>query len=120
MEIALITGRILFSIIFIVSAFGHFKAGTIAFAASKGVPFANLTVPFSGVLELLGGLSILIGFETRIGALLIILFLVPVTFTLHQFWKEKDPMMKQMEMVMFLKNIAMIGGALILGYVSVS
>ncbi|HEV7780803.1 MAG TPA: DoxX family protein [Chitinophagaceae bacterium] len=116
MEIALLTGRILFSLIFIFSAPGHFKQGTIAFAASKGVPLASVMVPFSGIMELVGGISILIGYEARIGAWLIVLFMLPVTFVLHAFWKIKDPMQKQMEMATFLKNISIMGGALILTY----
>ena len=116
MEIALITGRILFSVLFIFSALGHFKQSTIGFAASKGVPFASFVVPFSGVMELVGGISILIGYEARIGAWLLVLFMIPVTFVFHPFWKIKDPMQKQMEMATFLKNISILGGALILTY----
>jgi putative oxidoreductase len=116
MEIELLTGRILFSLIFIFSALGHFKQGTIAFASSKGVPFASVMVPFSGIMELAGGISILIGYEARIGALLIVLFMLPVTLVLHAFWKIKDPMQKQMEMATFLKNISILGGALIITY----
>ena len=116
MEIALIAGRILFSVLFIFSALGHFKQSTIGFAASKGVPFASFVVPFSGVMELVGGISILIGYEARIGAWLLVLFMIPVTFVFHAFWKIKDPMQKQMEMATFLKNISILGGALILTY----
>ncbi|HKC35309.1 MAG TPA: DoxX family protein [Chitinophagaceae bacterium] len=116
MEIALITGRILFSILFIFSALGHFKQSTIGYAATKGVPFASFMVPFSGIMELVGGVSILIGYEARIGAWLLVLFMIPVTFVFHPFWKIKDPMQRQMEMATFLKNISILGGALILTY----
>jgi putative oxidoreductase len=116
MEYALIAGRILFSALFIFSALGHFKPGTIAFASSKGVPFASFFVPFSGVMELVGGISILIGYEAKLGAWLIVLFMIPVTFVFHQFWKITDPLQKQMEMATFLKNISIMGAALILTY----
>ena len=116
MEYALLAGRILFSLLFIFSALGHFKQSTIAYTASKGVPFAPFVVPFSGVMELVGGISILIGYEARIGAWLLVLFMIPVTFVFHQFWKIKDPRQKQMEMATFLKNISILGGALILTY----
>ncbi len=116
MEYALIIGRVLFSLLFIFSALGHFKPETIAFASSKGVPFASFVVPFSGVMELVGGISILVGYEARIGAWLIVLFMVPVTFVFHQFWKARDPMQKQLEIAMFLKNISIMGAALILTY----
>jgi putative oxidoreductase len=114
MEYALIIGRILFSALFIFSALGHFKPGTIAFGAAKGVPFASFMVPFSGIMELAGGIMILIGYEARIGAWLIVFFMIPVTFIFHPFWKIRDPMQKQMEMATFLKNISILGGALIL------
>ena len=116
MKYALVAGRVLFSLIFILSSFGHFKSETIAFAASKGVPLASVLVPLSGVIELLGGFSILIGYRARIGAWLIVLFMIPVTLTFHQFWTVQDPMALQMEFVMFLKNVSMTGGALILAY----
>lgn len=116
MKYALIAGRILFSLIFILSSFGHFKPETIAFAASKGVPLASVLVPLSGIIELIGGLSILIGYRARIGAWLIVLFMIPVTLTFHQFWTVTDPMAYQMEFVMFLKNLSITGGALLLAY----
>ena len=109
MEYALLAGRILFSVLFILSALGHFKQSTIAYSASKGVPFASVLVPFSGVMELVGGISIIIGYEARIGAWLLVLFMIPVTFVFHQFWKIKDPMQKQMEMATFMKNISIYG-----------
>src|SRR5947207_12916764 len=111
MEIALLAGRILFSLLFILSALGHFKSSTINYAAAKGVPFASIMVPFSGIIELAGGIMILVGYEARAGAWLIILFMIPVTFVFHPFWKVKDPMHRQMDMATFLKNISILGGA---------
>ncbi|RYG27380.1 MAG: DoxX family protein [Chitinophagaceae bacterium] len=116
MKYALIGGRFLFSLIFILSATGHFKAQTIAFAEMKGLPLASVLVPLSGIIELIGGLSILIGYRAKIGAWLLVVFLLPVTFTFHQFWTIQDPMARQMEMAVFLKNMSMLGGALILAY----
>ena len=87
---------------------------TIAYAASRGVPLASLAVPFSGLLALAGGLSILLGYRARIGAWLIVLFLVGVTPMMHNFWSVTDPMMYQMQMVMFMKNVSMLGGALVI------
>lgn len=116
MKYRALIGRILFSLIFIISAFGHFQAATISLAASKGVPFATLLVPLSGILVFTGALSILTGYWTKWGAWLIVLFLIPVTFTMHAFWADTDPMMKQMNMVMFLKNLSLIGGAILLSY----
>jgi putative oxidoreductase len=78
------------------------------------VPFASVAVPFSGVLALAGGLSILLGYRAKIGAWLIALFLIPVTLMMHKFWTVHDPMMAQIQMVMFMKNMAILGGALLI------
>ncbi|MCU1303379.1 MAG: hypothetical protein JWQ87_3663 [Candidatus Sulfotelmatobacter sp.] len=107
-------GRFLFVLIFLMSGPRHFLSQTIAYAASQGVPMASIAVPFSGVLALAGGLSILLGYRARIGAWLIVLFLALVTPLMHKFWGVTDPMMYQMQFVMFMKNVSMIGGALLI------
>ncbi|MGB8750782.1 MAG: DoxX family protein, partial [Candidatus Sulfotelmatobacter sp.] len=90
----------------------NFSGKTIAFAASQGVPLASIAVPLSGIIALAGALSILLGYRARIGVWLIVLFLAVVTPALHNFWAVTDPMMHQMQFVMFLKNLSMMGGAL--------
>jgi putative oxidoreductase len=109
-----LAGRILFSAMFIMAGFMHFSQQEAAYAASAGVPLAGLLVPASGVLALLGGLSILLGYHARVGAWLLVVFLIPVTLMMHNFWAVKDPMMMQMQMAMFLKNVTMLGGALLI------
>jgi len=109
-------GRILFSMIFLLTIKGHFSGSTIAYAASAGVPMANVIVPISGIIAVLGALSIILGFKTKIGGWLIVIFLVPVTFMMHQFWSVKDQMAMQMQMVNFMKNMSMLGGALLIIY----
>jgi putative oxidoreductase len=109
-------GRLLFAAIFILASFGHFQLQTIGYAAQQGVPLARFLVPISGVLALVGGLSVLLGFYVRIGAFLLIVFLVPVTLMMHRFWTVTDPTMAQVQQVMFLKNLAMLGGALLITY----
>jgi putative oxidoreductase len=111
-----LTGRILFSLIFILAATTHFDPKTVAYAAAQGVPLAKLAVPASGILAALGGLSIAFGYRARWGAAAIVAFLVPVTLTLHNFWAMTDPMMAQLQMAMFMKNLALIGGALFIAY----
>jgi putative oxidoreductase len=106
-------GRLLFALIFLMSGPMHFSSQTIAYAASQGVPLPSLAVPFSGLLALVGGFSILLGYRAKIGAWLIAVFLVGVT-PLHNFWAVTDPMMHQMQFVMFMKNVAMLGGALLI------
>jgi len=105
-------GRIALGAIFIFSGFGKLAAwqGTAAYAASKGVPQGLLVI--STALELLGGLSVVIGFKARWGALALLVFLVPVTLVFHNFWAVPAAQ-QQMEMVNFLKNLSIAGGLLI-------
>ena len=110
-------GRILYSAIFILSGPNHFKAQTIGYAAAQGVPLASIAVPLSGIIALLGGLSIALGYRARLGAWLIVLFLVPVTLMMHRFWGLSDPHVAQLQLAMFIKNVALLGAALIIARV---
>jgi len=116
MKYALLAGRQLFSMIFIIASAGHFSPRTIDAAAAHGVPLPGLLVPLSGFIALVGGLSVLLGFQTRLGAWLLVIFLVPVTVMMHNFWSALDPMTLQIEKAMFLKNVTMLGGALVISY----
>ena len=116
MRYVTLVGRILFSAIFIIAGVGHFTHAEIGYAAQQGVPFASVLVPASGVMAMAGGLSILVGYHARVGAVLVAVFLVPVTLALHRFWAETDPMMAQLQLAMFLKNVSMLGGALIVSH----
>jgi putative oxidoreductase len=109
-------GRILFSLIFVMASMGHFSKQTVEFAAAQGIPLASIAVPLSGIISLLGGLSIAFGYKAKWGAWLLVLFLAPVTFKLHNFWAVQDPMMAMMQQAMFMKNLSMLGGALLISY----
>ena len=109
-----VLGRFLFALIFLVAAPNHFTKQTIAFSASQGVPLASIAVPLSGVVAIAGGLSILLGYRAKLGAWLLVLFLIPVTLMLHKFWMVADPMMAQIQMILFMKNVSMLGGALLI------
>jgi putative oxidoreductase len=110
-----LAGRILMSVLFLVS--GFFKVGgysqMVGYAASKGLPVAGVAVACAAVLELAGGLAILIGFQTRIVAWLLFLYLIPTTFYFHNFWAMQG-MEQQNNMVHLLKNVAIMGGLVIL------
>jgi len=116
MKAVVLIGRILFSLIFIMTAMGHFSAASIGYATSQGVPAASILVPLSGIIAVLGGLSIALGYKAKWGAWLIVIFLVPVTLWMHAFWAAKDPMTMQMQMSIFMKNLAMLGAALLITY----
>jgi putative oxidoreductase len=109
-------GRALYALIFIVSVFGHFSSATIEHAAAHGVPVATVLVPAAGLLALVGGVSVLLGHRARFGAFLLVVFLVPVTLVMHRFWGIADPQLAEIQRIMFLKNLSMIGGALLLMY----
>jgi putative oxidoreductase len=111
-----LAGRLLFAAIFLIAPLGHFTAQMVGYAAQQGVPAAGLLVPASGLLALAGALSVGVGYRARIGAWLIVAFLVPVTITMHNFWAVSDPMMYQMQFAMFMKNVSMLGGALLIAH----
>lgn len=116
MKYIVLLGRILYAAIFIAASLGHFAQSTIAFTSDAGVPFAAILVPLWGIIGFLGGLSILIGFKARYGAWLVVIFLIPVTFLLHQFWNLDNPMESGIQKAMFLKNLSMLGAALLITY----
>lgn len=106
-------GRLFYVLIFLMSAIGHFTPQVIGYAASQGVPLASIAVPLSGIIAAVGALSILLGYRAKIGAWLIVVFLVPVSM-LHNFWAVSDPMMHQIQMALFMKNLSMLGAALLI------
>ena len=116
MKYVLFFGRLFFSTIFLLTVLNHFSADTISYAAAQGVPLPQIAVPLSGIIAFLGGLSIVFGFHAKIGALFIIIFLIPVTLTMHNFWAITDPMSHMIQKVMFMKNLSMLGGAMIIAY----
>ena len=114
MKVSVLLGRVLYALIFLMASLGHFSQGTINYAAAHGVPLATVAVPLSGIVALLGGLSVALGYKAKWGAGLLALFLIPVTLMLHNFWAMQDPATAQIHQVMFLKNISMLGGALLI------
>lgn len=114
--IVLYLGRILLGGYFIYSGFNHFKMLDMmaGYAQSKGAPMPKLSVAFSGLLLLVGGLSVLVDVLPVIGLVALVLFLIPVTIIMHAFWKVQDPTAKMGEMVNFTKNIALLGAVLML------
>lgn len=112
MKITTLLGRILFAGMFLLVAPDHFMKSTIAYAAAQGVPLASIAVPLSGIIASIGGLSVVLGYKAKWGAWLLVLFLVPVTLMMHNFWAATDKTMAQMQLVNFLKNTSMLGAAL--------
>ncbi|MEC5216755.1 putative oxidoreductase [Actimicrobium sp. GrIS 1.19] len=107
-----LVGRILLAVIFVVSGFGKLMAidGTVAYMTSGGVPMANLLVYAVILVELVGGLLIMVGYQTRVVALIVFLFLIPVTLLFHN--PSANPAQAQMQTIQLLKNLAIMGGML--------
>jgi putative oxidoreductase len=116
MKYTVLFGRLLFSLIFVMAGFSNFSKQAIGHAAAQGIPLAAIAVPLSGVIALLGGLSIALGYKAKLGAWLLVLFLVPATVMMHNFWAVQDSALAQMHRVMFMKNLSMLGAALLISY----
>lgn len=112
--IIIVLGRALFVLIFLMAGPSLFTSATAGYAAQHGLPLAHFLVPAAGVVAILGGLSVLLGYRARTGAWLIVLFLAIVTPVMHNFWAAANPAESQQQLVNFLKNLSMLGGALLL------
>jgi putative oxidoreductase len=111
----LLVGRILLGGIFVVSGYGKLM-GLAAFAASlekNGVPYASALAPVGASVEFFGGLAIILGVEVRAAALLMIAFVIVATLISHRFWELQDPA-RRAQVTQFSKNVAIIGGFLLL------
>jgi len=117
MNSVVLVGRILYSLIFIMSGLmGHFGSlnETSQYAAMKGVPMPVIMTVITGIMIVVGGLSVMLGYKVKIGAALLVAFLIPTAFLMHNFWAIEDAMMAQIEMSQFMKNLSLTGGALII------
>ena len=114
-DVAALTGRILIAIIFIKAGWGKIPGfeNTVAAIASKGVPLPQVAAALTVAIEFLGGILLVIGWKTRWVALLFFLWLIPVTFLFHPFWAV-PPEQFQAQQNNFLKNVAIMGGMLML------
>ena len=114
MRYVALAGRVTFSLIFLMTPLTHFSPQGIAYAAQQGLPLAAVLVPLSGVVAFAGALSLLLGYRAKLGAWLVVAFLIPVTAVMHGFWSVQDPMMRQVQLAMFMKNLSILGGALLI------
>lgn len=114
MDILFLVGRIIFGGYFIFNGLNHFRNLSMlsGYAQSKGTPAPSLAVVVSGVMILLGGLSILLGAYPVVGMVLIMAFLLPVSFVMHNFWAVTDQQMQMADMINFTKNMALVGATL--------
>lgn len=113
-EMAFIASRVLFAVVIGYLAVGNLldTESAVGYAKSKGVPLATISVPLGSLGLIVGALSILTGAYAAVGALLIVVFLVPITVLMHDFWTMQGQE-RQNEQIHFLKNIGLIGSALV-------
>jgi putative oxidoreductase len=106
----ILLGRILLAVIFLLSGFGKLTAiaGTAGYFGSLGLPMPTVTAIVVGLIELLGGLAILVGFQTRVVAWVLAIFTIATGLVAHTGWAD------QMQMINFMKNLAIAGGFLAL------
>lgn len=106
--------RILFGGFFIMNGYGHLKglSGLTSYASSKKIPSPKAAVTLSGIMMLVGGAGVVLGIMPRLAILLIILCMLPITFMMHNYWKEHDSHARMMQKIQFDKNIAIIAGAI--------
>lgn len=109
MNALFLVGRVMGGGFYLFNAVNHFtKLGMMSgYAASKGIPAANVAVAVSGPLLLIAGLSLLTGYRPTLGVVALVLFFVPVTLTIHSFWTVHEPAARMGEMVNFAKNLAL-------------
>lgn len=113
MEFVMLIGRILFGLIFVSSGINHFTQteGMTGYAQFKKIPSPKLAVQGSGLVLLLGGLSVILGLWADLGAIVLAVILLVMAVTMHNYWTQSDPQAKQADMIGFWKNISMAGGA---------
>jgi putative oxidoreductase len=106
-----LVGRILLATIFMISGIAKLTntAATASHMQSVGIPAADILAIVAGVAEVLGAAALAAGMFTRLGALGLVLFMIPTTLLFHNFWAFEGEEQKQ-QMIEFLKNLAIIGG----------
>ena len=108
---ASLSGRLMIATIFLMSAVGNKipKFNDVAtYMASEGVPLPQVMLAGAIVFLIAGCLSVIAGFKIRLGATLLLVFLVLATYYFHDFWKFEGQE-QQMQMIQFMKNLSLMG-----------
>lgn len=116
MDVVFLIGRIILGGFFFNSGIHHFTTleHSAQYARTKGTPAPKAAVAGTGLLLILGGLSLIFGVLPLVGCILLLIFLVGVSPMMHNFWSVQDPQQKMGEMVNFLKNLALAGALLMI------
>lgn len=113
-----LVGRILFGMLFIGSGMSHLvqRRAMVDYARTRGAPVPEVGVPVTGLMILVGGAFVMVGWHRFIGAGLLVIALLLFAFTMHAFWRDTDPAVRQNEMGHFMKDLALAGAALLIAY----
>jgi putative oxidoreductase len=111
-----LAGRILLALMFVLAGFSKIAgfAGTVGYMQSKGMPAAEVLAALTILLEVGGGLALMFGFQTRWAALALAAFTLLASMIFHNFWAVAEAQ-KMVQNLMFMKNVSIIGGMLVLG-----
>ena len=114
-DLALLIGRVALAAVFIPAGFSKLTniAGFAAGLEKRGLPLADVLAPLGAAIEFFAGIAVLIGLQTRAAAALMILFTVAATLIAHRFW-EFDGAARATQQSAFFKNLAIVGGYLVL------
>ncbi len=112
-QIAFLFGRLLVGGVYLGAGINNLMTlqATAGYAASKGVPDPTFLVAAASILLLIGGVSLLTGFQPRVGVAAVLLFLVPVTLVMHNFWVLQG-VQATLEQHSFMGNVGLAGAAL--------
>jgi len=108
-----LAGRVLMAYIFVMSGIGKIGgfSATAAAMAGKGIPLAEVALVITIIIELVAGLMLIVGWQTRLAATAILLWLIPVTLIFHAYWAV-DAGQVRAQTIQFNKNLAIMGGIL--------
>jgi uncharacterized membrane protein YphA (DoxX/SURF4 family) len=121
MGAVILVGRVLFAVVFVAGGIGHFThtAETVEFARAKGLKLARPAVLLSGAVMIVAAAMIVLGVWADLGALVLVVLLLPTAVVMHAYWRETDPQAKAMEQIHFTKDISLAGAAImVFGFVA--
>ena len=109
-----LAARILIALIFVLSGYGKIAGfeGTVGYIASKGLPLPQLAAIGAIIVELGGGVLLIVGWKARWAAAAMLVFTAFAAFLFHNFWAV-PPEQAQNQMIHFMKNISMMGALLL-------
>jgi len=119
MDVLFLVGRLLFVALFLFAGVMAHLVGYrqgVEYARSFGSPLPEIGVPLTGLMAVGGAVLVAFGVLADLGAMLIAAFLLLITPIMHPFWKERGAQKRQVQMSMFMKNLALLGGAIVLFY----